>query len=98
MNQHAILSLLRLPARLDAQQAAAFLGFSEHDMPALIRSRLLKPLGNPPPDGHKFFSSTELEALAKDHEWLHRASKAVTQHWRQKNQQHRKPSAVSSAA
>ena len=98
MNQHAILSLSRLPARLDAQQAAAFLGFAEHDIPALIRARLLKPLGNPPPNGHKFFSSAELEALAKDHEWLHKASKVVTQHWRQNNEKRRKSSAVSNAA
>lgn len=86
MNPHTILSLQRLPARVDTVQAAAILGFPEHDIPILIKGKLLKPLGNPPPNGCKYFSSAELESLSKDHDWLHKASRAVTHHWKQKNQ------------
>jgi hypothetical protein len=98
MNQQAILMLVRLPARLDTQQAAALLGFQEHDLPVLVRAKLLKPLGNPPPNGCKFFSSSELELLAKDSDWLSRASRAVTQYWRQKNEQRMKQAHTSSIA
>ena len=87
MNQNVILSLPRLPARLNVEQAASLLGFAEHDIPVLIRARLLKPLGNPPPNGNKYFSSAELETLARDHDWLNKATRAVTQHWRRKNEQ-----------
>jgi hypothetical protein len=86
MNPNAILSLQRLPARVDTAQAAAILGFADHDIPILIRTKLLKPLGSPPPNGCKYFSSSELEALSKDYDWLHKASRAVTHHWKQKNQ------------
>lgn len=86
MNSYTILSLQRLPASVDTAQAAAILGFAEHDIPILIRAKLLKPLGNPPPNGCKYFSSSELESLSRDHDWLHKASRVVTQHWKQKNQ------------
>ena len=80
-----ILNQARLPARLDTQQAAELLGFMEHDIAILTRIKLLKPLGNPSPNGQKYFSATELEALAEDREWLSKASRAVTEHWRSKN-------------
>jgi hypothetical protein len=75
----------RLPARLDLPQTAQLLGFSEHDIPVLIRVRLLKPLGNPPPNGHKYFATVELERLAQDPNWLDKATRAVIQHWQGKN-------------
>lgn len=98
MHQHTILGLSRLPARLDMPQAAALLGFAEHDIPILVKAKLLKPLGNPPLNGHKFFSAAELQSLAGDHEWLHKASRAVTQHWRRKNEQRRGSACVDNAA
>ncbi|HMO64915.1 MAG TPA: hypothetical protein PKE47_06790, partial [Verrucomicrobiota bacterium] len=39
-----LLNLRHLPARLNAAQAAALLGFQEHDLPLLVRADLLKPL------------------------------------------------------
>jgi hypothetical protein len=66
-------------------QTAQFLGFNEHDIPVLIRVRLLKPLGNPPPNGHKHFATVELERLAQDANWLDKATRAVAQHWQTKN-------------
>jgi len=40
------------------------------EVPALVAIKLLKPLGNPAPNGIKFFDAAELLDLAKDHVWL----------------------------
>ena len=85
MNPNPLLTLARLPARLDFGQSAALLGFREHDIPILVRARLLKPLGNPAANCVKYFSSAELVKLTNDESWLARATKAVNEHWRQKN-------------
>ena len=37
------------PARRDVNGAAAMLGFMPHDIPILVKARLLKPLGHPKP-------------------------------------------------
>jgi hypothetical protein len=63
------------------------LGFAEHDIPVLIKARLLKPLGSPAQNGIKWFSTAELEALAQDRAWLDRATKAVQSHWRVRNRE-----------
>jgi hypothetical protein len=86
MNQPSMLSVLRLPARLNASQAVELLGFEEHDLPVLMRTKLLKPLGEPARNGHKFFSAAELQQLRNDHSWLDRATKAVSRYWRGKNE------------
>ena len=79
-----LLTLARLPARLDAQQTALVLGFSGHDIPILIQVKLLKPLGEAPPNAPKYFAACEIEELARSPQWLHRATKALTIHWRRK--------------
>lgn len=85
--QHRFLSLMgQLPARLTAEQAAWVLNCQPHDMPILVVARLLKPLGNPPQNSVKYFSSLEILELAKDRAWLARMTNAVTEHWRTKNQ------------
>lgn len=85
--QHRFLSLMgQLPARLTAEQAAWVLNCQPHDVPILVVARLLKPLGNPPQNSVKYFSSLEILELAKDRAWLARMTNAVTQHWRTKNQ------------
>jgi len=86
MNNHDILEVPRLPARLDAGQAARYLGFAEHDIPVLVASKLLRVLGSPVQNSRKYFSSFELTELAKDRTWLDKATKAVAQHWRDKNE------------
>jgi hypothetical protein len=60
------LTCVRLPARLDVGQSAALLGFATHDIAVLVSEKLLNPLGKPSRNGHKFFSSAELVALAED--------------------------------
>lgn len=70
-DQHQFLSLLgQLPARLTAEQAAWMLNCQQHDVPILVTSRLLMPLGNPPPNGIKFFATADVLELSKDRSWL----------------------------
>ena len=85
MNEKSALFLPRLPARLDVNQAAELLGFLPHEMPFLLKAGLLKPLGKPASNGHKFFSSEEISVLSQDREWLDKATRAVARHWKEKN-------------
>ena len=47
--------------------------------------RLLKPLGNPPPNGIKFFTTSDLLELCKDRAWLIKMTQAINQYWRHQN-------------
>ncbi len=85
-DQHRFLVLLgQLPARLTAEQAAWVLNCQVHDIPALVAARLLKPLGNPPLNGGKFFATADLLEAIKDRNWLVRVSTTIYQHWHKKN-------------
>jgi hypothetical protein len=46
---------------------------------------LLKPLGHPPASGSKYFATTELQSLRTDTRWLAKASDAIVNHWKKKN-------------
>jgi hypothetical protein len=81
-----LLDLQRLPGRLTPEQAAQLLGFAPHDIPVLVKSRLLKPLGNPPQQAVKYFPATEVEKNANDPEWLNRATRAIYAHWISQNE------------
>jgi hypothetical protein len=84
--QHQFLSLVgQPPARLTVEQAAWMLGCQAHDMPILVAARLLKPLGNPAPNGIKFFATADVLELAKDRSWLAKVTNTVNQHWHKKN-------------
>jgi hypothetical protein len=74
-----------LTGRLLAEEAAAILGFKKHDIPILIRAKLLKPLGNPARNAVKYFAAVEIEQLAHDAEWLSKASKAIYNYWSNHN-------------
>lgn len=85
-DQLKFLSLLdHQPARFSVEQTAWALNFQDHDIPILILARLLKPLGNPPPNGVKYFAAVEIGELARDRQWLARATNAIHQHWHAKN-------------
>ena len=84
--QQRFLSLLgQLPARLTAEQVAWVLNCQPHDVPILVVARLLKPLGNPPPNSVKFFAALEVLELVKDRNWLAKVTNALNQHWQNKN-------------
>jgi hypothetical protein len=85
-DQHRFLTLLgKLPARLTVDQVAWVLNCQAHDVPTLVAARLLKPLGNPPPNGIKFFATVEITELSQDRTWLTKATNAVNLHWHNQN-------------
>jgi hypothetical protein len=84
--QHEFLRLLgQVPVRLTAEQAAWVLNCQAHDVPVLVAARLLKPLGNPPPNSVKFYAASELLEQVKDRAWLAKVTNALNQHWQRKN-------------
>jgi len=75
-DQQRFLSLLgQLPARLTAEQTGWVLNCQPHDIPALVTSRLLKPLGNP----------ADILELLKDRSWLTKMTNTINHHWHKKN-------------
>jgi hypothetical protein len=67
------------------EQVAWVLGCQAHDVPILMSSRLLKPLGNPPQNGTKYFSTAEVAELTKDRSWLSKITQTISQHWQKRN-------------
>ncbi len=89
--QHQFLTLIgRSPARLTVAETAWYLGFYPHEIPILVAKKILKPLGEPPPNASKYFSVHELERMRGDIEWMARASRAVILHRRDKNDRQKK--------
>jgi hypothetical protein len=85
-DQHRFLTLLgQLPARLTSEQTAWVLNCQPHDVPILVGARLLKPLGNPPPNSVKYFAALEIIERGKDQTWLGKVTNALNQHWQRKN-------------
>jgi hypothetical protein len=79
------LKMPRLPGRINAEQTAALLGFQIHDIPVLVRAKLIQPLGNPTPAAPKWFSSAEIEILRQDPKFLATATKTVSSRWQKRN-------------
>jgi hypothetical protein len=79
------LNMRHLPAMMNPEETAAFLGLFPHDIPILVAHGLLKPLGNPVQSSVKYFAKVVLEELEKDIEWLHRAKGTIQEHWSMKN-------------
>lgn len=79
------LSVHHLPARFSGWQTAAVGGFEPQHLPILISARLLKPLGNPPPNAPKYFARDYVLRLFADERWLARASDALVAHWANRN-------------
>jgi hypothetical protein len=66
MNDQSAKQYLSRPGRLLAEEAAKEIGFKKHDIPILMKARLLKPLGNPPRNGVKHFAACQVGKLACD--------------------------------
>jgi hypothetical protein len=85
-DQQQFLALVRQPpARLTVEQVAWVLGCQAHDVPILVSSRLLKPLGNPAANAIKFFATVDVVELTKDRSWLVKMTNAIGHHWHTKN-------------
>jgi hypothetical protein len=81
----ALLNCRRLPARLNATEAAVLLGFKEHDIAPLVAARLLTPLGKPAQNAPKYFAAVDILAWSENRKWLSEATKILAHFWRQKN-------------
>ena len=75
----------RAPARLTVEQTAWLLNCQAHDIPTLVAARLLRPLGNPPANGTKYFAASEILELSTDQSWLSRMTNTIHQFWKKKN-------------
>jgi hypothetical protein len=75
-----------LPARLDVPATAKLLGFAVSDIQVLMAVGKLTPLGDPAPNAPKWFAAVEMIRLAADQDWLHKATKEITKHWRNKRE------------
>jgi hypothetical protein len=80
------LNLSRLPGRLTVQESAWLLGFKAHDIPVLVRHRLLQPLGAPAKNGEKHFPAAQLERLSKDFGWMDLATATLSDYWKWRNE------------
>ncbi len=90
MNQkdkYTFLALPLLPARLNALEAAWYLGFQPHEISILVGAKMLEPLGHPPANTPKFFATESLAALKDNQKWLEKATDAISTYWRRKNGQ-----------
>ena len=74
-----------IPARLNAEQTASYLGFHEHDIPVLVNKNLLKPLGKPLPNASKYFAKVVINEHYEDRQWLSKATQVIYDHWKTKN-------------
>jgi len=82
---YPFLNLRRLPARVDAVQAAILLGVQIHDIPILARGKVITPLGEPAKNSQKFFATCELEKLKNDVERMGKLQRVLQRHWLKKN-------------
>jgi len=83
--RYELLKLARLPGRLDSEETAHLLGFKFHDIPILVAHRMLKPLGNPPLNGGRYFASAQIDQLRHDVKWMDKASAILIKHWKDRN-------------
>jgi hypothetical protein len=84
------LNLRNIPARLNAQETAWYLGFNTTEIPHLTKARLLKPLGNPNRCTTKFYATVRLRRLREDEPWLNRACATIFKFWQKINDQRKK--------
>lgn len=72
----------KIPGRLTAEQVAKILGFAVHDIPVLVKHRMLTPLGQPAQRSTKYFAAVEVFKCASDPKWLSKATKVVSGNWK----------------
>lgn len=81
----SIQSLAKFPVYMTKEKVAEALGLATHNIPPLVRAKLLKPLGNPRRYCVKQFSRDELARNIANHDWLEKVAEAIHRHWRVKN-------------
>ena len=98
MSEKSILLVSRLPARLAPEKVAEVLGFSTYEISVLMSTGMLKPLGRPAPNAHKYFCALEIVELSLNHEWLDKATRMVSKHWHNKNRREKQHKLAASPA
>ena len=88
-DKYTFLNLPRLPLRLSALQTGWYLGFKPHEVTILVGAGLLEPLGDPPANTPKYFSTESLTELRTNLKWFDKATDAISAYWRRKNGQKR---------
>ena len=78
-------SLEIMVARWTVEQVATILQTTTEGVYILTRCRLLRPLGNPPANGTKYYARVYIERLAGDEKWLAKASDALVRFKWEKN-------------
>lgn len=84
--RHELLYARRLPAMISCDEVAVLLGPKPHDIPVLVRARLLVPLGKPAPSAPKYFATCEVLRHCENPVWLGKAQECLTRHWKGKNE------------
>jgi len=84
------LNLRNIPARLNAEETAWYLGFNIKEIPHLTKARLLKPLGNPNRCTTKYYATARLRRLRENELWLNKACATIFKFWQKINDQRRK--------
>jgi hypothetical protein len=79
-------NLRRLPARLNAEEAGALLGFTADGICWLAVKKLLPSIGSPALGGQFWFAAVEIEPLCADAKWLAKATKAVRDYNKARNE------------
>ena len=85
LERERFLNLRHFPARMTIEEVATFFRMSPHDIPILVATGLLKPLGDPIQSSVKYFATAVLQELAQNVDWLHQATSALQGHWAMKN-------------
>jgi hypothetical protein len=80
-----IQGLERFPVVMTKEKVAQALGIATHNIPPLVRSGLLKPLGQPRRYCVKYFSRDALAEKIASQEWVDKVMAAIHLHWRTKN-------------
>jgi hypothetical protein len=97
MNEKSVLLSSHLPARLIPEKVGEMLGFSAYEISVPMRTGLLKPLGGPAPNAHKYFCAAKVVELSYNREWLDKATRVISKHWQDKNQREKEQKLAASS-
>ena len=81
-----------LPGRSTALEASWIFNCQEEDIGRLVSMGTLVPLGNPVPSARKLFCTATLLQLASDPSFLDAMTTALSDWWKDKNRNRKKPS------
>jgi hypothetical protein len=87
--RHFLMSLSQPQARFTVEQTAWALNFKPYEILGLVSLEILAPIGNPAANATKYFFAQEILQLAKDKNFLKRATNAMYQSRLKKNKSQR---------